>query len=109
MRNKDTPWFCEEVVAEGQILRSISSQAGVQLLNVLVIANANDCRRAFDLKQEAHLQWTRDRSRVNRDEVVHYQRSANVVYVEAGRQFSVRSTNIQMNAQCPNKWWSTLN
>ena len=24
----------------------------------------DNCRRAFDLKQEAHLQWTRDRSRV---------------------------------------------
>ena len=35
VRNKDKPWFDEL------------------------------CRRAFDLKQEAHLRWTRDRSRVN--------------------------------------------
>ena len=24
----------------------------------------DDCRRAFDVKQEAHLRWTRDRARV---------------------------------------------
>ena len=35
VRNKDKPWFDDQ------------------------------CRRAFDLKQEAHLRWTRDRSRVN--------------------------------------------
>ena len=34
VRNKDKPWFDYQ------------------------------CRRAFDLKQEAHLRWTRDRSRV---------------------------------------------
>ena len=33
-----------------------------------------DCRRAFYLKKEAHLQWIRDRSPVNWDEFVHYQR-----------------------------------
>ena len=41
VRNKDKPWFND------------------------------DCRRAFDLKQKAHLRWTRDRSRVNWDEFVH--------------------------------------
>ena len=35
VRNKDKPWFDDL------------------------------CRRAFNLKQEAHLRWTRDRSRVN--------------------------------------------
>ena len=35
VRNKDKPWFDDQ------------------------------CRRAFDLKQEAHLRWTRDSSRVN--------------------------------------------
>ena len=33
---------------------------------------------------------------------------ANDVYVEAIRQFSVRSRDVLMNAQCPHKWWSTL-
>ena len=41
----------------------------------------DDCRRAFDLKPEAHLRWTRGRSRVNWNEFVHYQRMANVVYM----------------------------
>ena len=40
MHNKDKPWF------------------------------DNKCRHAFDLKQEAHLRWTRDPSRVNWDEFV---------------------------------------
>ena len=41
-----------------------------------------DRRRAFDLKQKAHLRWTRDRSQVNWDEFVHYQRRANEVYAD---------------------------
>ena len=42
----------------------------------------NDCWLAFDIKQGAHLRWTGDRSRVNWDEFVHYQRRANAVYAE---------------------------
>ena len=68
----------------------------------------DDCRLAFDIKQEAHLRWTRNRSRVNWDEFVHYQRRANAVYAEAMRQFSVGSRDVLMNAQCPQKWCSTL-
>ena len=67
-----------------------------------------DCRRTFDLKQEARLRWTRDRSRVNWDKFVHYQRRASKVYAEAVRQFSVGSWDVLMNAKCPHKWWSTL-
>ena len=32
----------------------------------------------------------------------------NVAYAEAGNQFSVRTWDYLMNAQCPHKWWSTL-
>ena len=53
VRNKDKPWFND------------------------------DCRLAFDVKQGAHLRWTRDRSRVNWKEFVRYQRMANSVYAEA--------------------------
>ena len=42
VRNKDKPWFDDY------------------------------CRRAFDLKQEAHRRWSRDRSPVNWDEFVYY-------------------------------------
>ena len=59
----------------------------------------DECRLAFDIKQGADIRWTRDRSRV------HW---ANAVYAEAMRQFSVRSRNVLMSAQCPHKWWSTL-
>ena len=41
-------------------------------------------------------------------EFVHYQRRANAVYAEAMRQFSVRSRDVLMNAQCLLEWWSTL-
>ena len=78
VRNKDKPWF------------------------------DYDCRLAFDIKQGAHLRWTRDLSRVNCDEFVHYPRRANAVYAETMRQFNVRSRDVLMNAQCPHKWWSTL-
>ena len=78
MRNKDKPWF------DGQ------------------------CRHAFGLKQEAHLWWTRDRSRVNWEEFVHCQVRANKTYSEAKRRFSARNRDVLMNAQSPHKWWSTL-
>ena len=78
VRNKDKPWFND------------------------------DCRLTFDIKQGARLRWTRDHSRVNSDEFVHYQRRANALYAEAMRQFNVRSRDVLMNAQYPHKWWSTL-
>ena len=68
----------------------------------------DECRLAFDIKQGAHLRWTRDRSRVNWDEFVHYHRRANAVYAEAMCQLSVRSRDVLMNSQCPHKWWCTL-
>ena len=50
VRNKDSPWFDDQ------------------------------CRRALDLKQEAHLRWTSDRSRVNWEEFVRCQVRANETY-----------------------------
>ena len=79
MLNKDKPWFDDQ------------------------------CRHAFGLKQEAHLWWTRDRSRVNWEEFVRYQVRANETYSEAKHQFSDRNKDVLMNAQSPHKWWSTLN
>ena len=81
VRNKDKPWFDDQ------------------------------CRHAFSPKQEDHLRWARDRSRVNWDEFVHCQVRANETYSdsEAKRQFSARSRDVLMNAQSPHKWWSTLN
>ena len=78
VRNKDEPWFDDQ------------------------------CRHALGLKQEAHLRWTRDRSRVNWDEFVRYQMRANETYSEAMRQFSDRNSDVLMNVQSPHKWWSTL-
>ena len=78
MRNTDKPWFDDQ------------------------------CRHDFGLKQEAHLRWTRDRSRVNWEEFVHCQVRANETYSEAKRQFGARNMDVLMNAQSPHKWWSTL-
>ena len=69
--NKDKPWFDDQ------------------------------CRLTFGLKQEAHLQWARDDSRVNREEFVLCQVRANETYSEAKRQFSARNRDVLMNAQSP--------
>ena len=68
----------------------------------------DQCRHAFVLKQEDHLRWTRDRSWVNWEEFVCCQVGANETYSEAKRQFSSRNRDVIMNAQSPQKWWSTL-
>ena len=46
----------------------------------------DQCRHVFGLKQDAHLRWTRDRSRVNWEEFVRCQVRANETYSEAKRQ-----------------------
>ena len=66
VRNKNKPWFDDQ------------------------------CRHAFCLKQEAHLQWTRDLSQVNWKEFVHCQVRANETYSEAKRQFSARNRDVLM-------------
>ena len=66
----------------------------------------DQCRHAF--KQEAHLRWTPDRSRVNWEEFVLCQVKANETYSEAKRQFSDRNRAVLMNVQSPHKWLSTL-
>ena len=68
----------------------------------------DQCRHAFGLKQEAHLRWTRDRSRVNWEEFVRCEVRANETYSEAKRQFSDRNRDILMNVHSPHKGWSTL-
>ena len=78
VRNKDKPWFHKQ------------------------------CRHAFGLKQEAHLRWTRDHSRVKWEECVHCQVRDNETYSEAKCQFNDRNRAVLMNVQSPHKWWSTL-
>ena len=78
VRNKDKPWFDDQ------------------------------CRLAFGLKQEAHLRWTRDCSRVKWEEFDCCQVKANETYSEAKRQFSDRNREVLMNVQSLHKRWSTL-
>ena len=69
MLNKDKPWF------DGQ------------------------CRHSFGLKQEAHLQLTHVRNRVNREKFVRCQSRANETYSDSGAkyQFSYRNRDLSMN------------
>ena len=65
----------------------------------------DQCRHAFSLKQEAHLRWIHDHSRVKWEEFVCCQVRANETYSDAKRQFSDRNRNVLMNVQYPHKWW----
>ena len=68
----------------------------------------DQCRHAFGHKQETHLRWTRDRSRVNWEEFVCCQVKANESYSEAERQFIDRNSDVLMNVHSPHKRCSTL-
>ena len=68
----------------------------------------DQCMHVLGLRQEAHIRWTRDRSRVNWEEFVRCQVRANETYSKAKRQFGDRNKNVLMNAQSPHKWLSTL-
>ena len=59
----------------------------------------DQCRHAIGLKQEAHLQWTRDHSRINWEEFVCCQVRVNVTYSEAKYQVSDRNSAVLMNVQ----------
>ena len=63
----------------------------------------DQCRRDFDLKQEAHLRWTRDRSRVNWKEFVCCQVRPNEKNSEAKRQFWDKNRAVLVNVQSPHK------
>ena len=65
-------------------------------------------RLAFGLKQEAHLQWTPDCSRINWEEFVCCQVRSNETYSEAKCQFGDRNRDVLMNVLSPHQWWSTL-
>ena len=71
VRNKDKPWF------DGQ------------------------CSHAFGLKQEAHRQWTHDRSRIYWEEFFSCQVRANETYPEAKHQISDRNRYVLMNVHSP--------
>jgi len=68
----------------------------------------DDCRLAFDRKQEAYRHWTRERSVPNWERLKTCQRLANEVYETAERQFRDDCKDVLSNAQSSHKWWSTL-
>ena len=68
----------------------------------------DQCRHAFDLKQEANLRRTCDHSWVNWEEFVYCQVRANEIYTEVKCQFSDRNRDVRMLAQSTHKWWSAV-
>ena len=58
---------------------------------------------AFGHKQEAHLRWTRNCSRVNWEEFIRSEVRANETYSKAKRQVSDRKRDVLMNVQSPHK------
>ena len=86
VRDKDKPWFDDQ------------------------------CRHVLGPKKEAHLRWTRDRSRVNWEAFVRCQVRANETTSEAKRQFGLpsyvgrdnhKNRAVLMIVQSPHTWWST--
>ena len=61
----------------------------------------DQCRHAFGLNEEAHLQWICDRSLVNCEEFVRSQVRALETYSEAKHQFSDRNRAVLVNVQSP--------
>ena len=59
----------------------------------------DQCRHAFGLKQQAHLRWTRDISRVNWEEFVCLQVRENGTYSEDKHQFRDRNRDVRMKIQ----------
>ena len=98
-----------------EVLNELSLLVGRYVPAELISVRNNDrpwfddqCSRAFDLKQEAHLRWTRDHSRVNLEKFVRCHVRTNETYSEAKHQFSVRNIDVLMNVQSPHKWWPTF-
>ena len=68
----------------------------------------DQCRHAFDLKQEAHLRRTRDRSRVNWEEFACCQVRANETHARRPCVSLVTERGCSYECPVPHKWWSTL-
>ena len=67
----------------------------------------DDCRLAFDIKQGAHLRGLAIALELT-GMICPLPEEGQCVCAEAMRQFSVRSRDVLINAQCPHKWWSTV-
>ena len=102
-------WFADNpvVVINEHLLRLVGRFVPTKVVRVCNKDKPwfdDQCKHTFGLKQEAHLRWTRDRSRVNWEEFVRCQVRANKTYSDAKRQFCVRNRDVLMNAQSPHKW-----
>ena len=77
-----------EVLNEHQILSLLVPTKVIRVRNMDKPWFDDQYKHAFGLKQEAHLRWTRDCSRVKWEEFVRCQVRANETNSEAKRQFS---------------------
>ena len=82
-------WYLGKIFLLGNLIITLTFEWNTLTFEVIRVRNKDkpwfddQCRHAFGLKQEAHLRWTRDRSRVNKEEFVRYQVRANETYSEA--------------------------
>ena len=80
--------ICNQPVSAQERSSSLHNFALLLRVNELVSID-DQCRCAFGLKQEAHLQWTWDCSRVNWEEFLCCKLRANETYSEAKHLISV--------------------
>ena len=103
---RDLPWRI--IWSAGNPVDVLNEHLSLCWLDVIYQPRFDDqCSRAFGLMLEAHLRWTRDRSRVNWEEFVRCKVGANETYSYAKRQFSVRNRDVLTNVKSLHKWWST--
>ena len=68
----------------------------------------DECRRVFDRKQAAYLNWCRARTRDNWQLFVHSQREANACYARVRREYFARCKEKLGNSVSSHAWWRTL-
>ena len=69
---------------------------------------SDDCRLAFDEKQEAYRIWLRERSPDNWHQFRNRQMLAKRVYAEAERQFHAEARDRLNSATSAHRWWKVL-
>ena len=67
-----------------------------------------ECRGAYDLKQTAYREWSRDRSVLKWNNFLALRTRAEQVYDDAEERYNTRIRTTLAEASQPHKWWSTL-
>ena len=68
----------------------------------------DECKRAYQEKQEAYHLWRRNRSELTWDNYIRLQAVAQRVYASAEKEYNDNIKDDLLGTSQPNKWWSTL-